>query len=105
SRTLRSQDCPGCILVSANVDEHVASLRAAPGKDICLFGGGTLFRHLLRAKLVDSVEVAVMPVLLGGGFPLLPAIETWTRLCLTGHRVYPTGIVRLEYDVTAQNGG
>jgi dihydrofolate reductase len=49
----------------------VAALRAEPGKDIWLFGGGMLFRSLLDAGLVDLVEVAVIPVLLGGGVPLV----------------------------------
>jgi dihydrofolate reductase len=44
-------------------------MRAEPGKDIWLFGGGLLFRSLLEARLVDTVEVGVMPVLLGGGVP------------------------------------
>jgi dihydrofolate reductase len=46
---------------------------------------------------VDSVEVAVIPVLLGGGLPLLPPAER-TKLRLVGHRVYDkTGTVSLEY--------
>jgi dihydrofolate reductase len=43
----------------------VAALRAAPGRDVWLFGGGSLFRSLLRAKQVDLVEVLLVPVLLG----------------------------------------
>ena len=38
-----------------------------------LFGGGALFRTLLDAGLVDTVEVAVIPVLLGGGIPITRA--------------------------------
>jgi dihydrofolate reductase len=30
-----------------------------------LFGGGSFFRSLLDLQVVDSVEVAVIPVLLG----------------------------------------
>ena len=51
----------------------VRELREQPGKDICLFGGGELFRSLLAAGLVDGVEVRIIPVLLGGGIPLLPS--------------------------------
>jgi dihydrofolate reductase len=50
----------------------VAGLRAQPGKGIWLFGGGSLFGSLLAAGLVDTVEVSVIPVLLGGGASLLP---------------------------------
>jgi hypothetical protein len=45
------------------------------------------------------VEVAVIPVLLGGGIPLLPPPATAAKLNLTGHKVYKTGIVLLEYAV------
>lgn len=54
----------------------------------------------LEARLVDSVEVAVIPVLLGGGVPLLPASAESARLRRTGHRLYPkSGIMVLEYAV------
>ena len=72
SRTLRQADCPG-VIVSDKPAETLASLKALPGKDIWLFGGGSLFRSLLELGLVDAVEVAVIPVLLGGGLSLLPS--------------------------------
>ena len=99
SRTLRQQDYPGVTIVAEGAEETVAALRAEPGKDIWLFGGGSLFRSLLDAGLVDTVEVAIMPVLLGEGIPLLPGPAKETKLKLTGHKVYRTGIVSLEYSV------
>lgn len=100
SRTLRQQDYPGVTIVTENVAETVTALRAEPGKDIWLFGGGLLFSSLLEAQLVDTVEVAVIPVLLGGGIPLLPSPAHTTKLQLIGHKVYEkTGTVSLEYAV------
>ena len=97
SRTLRQADCPG-VIVSDHPAETVAALKAAEGKDIWLFGGGALFRSLLELGLVDSVEVAVIPVLLGGGLPLLPSPASRSTLRLVNHRIYPkTGTVLLEY--------
>ena len=99
SHTLRQSDCPG-VTVSDNARETVAKLKAAPGKDIWLFGGGSLFSSLLGIGLVDAVEVAVIPVLLGGGIPMLPDAAKRAKLKLTKHRVYAkTGTVALEYDV------
>jgi dihydrofolate reductase len=98
SRTLRQRDHPEVTIV-ADAEETAAELRAQPGKDIWLFGGGLLFRSLLDAGLVDAVEVAVIPVLLGGGIPLLPPPARQAKLTLTGHKVYKTGIVSLEYAV------
>lgn len=99
SRTLRQQDCPGVTVVSENQKEVVESLRRKTGKDIWLFGGGELFRELRDAGLVDTVEVAIIPVLLGEGIPLLPSPARKATLKLTGHKVYKSGIVLLEYTI------
>ena len=99
SRTLRQSDYPKVTIVSERPEEALAALRAEPGKDIWLFGGGSLFGSLLDAGQVDTVEVAIIPVLLGGGLPMLPAPAGQAQLKLTGHRVYGTGIVSLEYEV------
>jgi dihydrofolate reductase len=100
SRTLRQRDYPKVTIVAEKAEGAVAALRAESGKDIWLFGGGLLFRSLLDAGLVDTVEVAVMPVLLGGGVPLFPPPAKVARLNLTGHKLYPkTGIILLEYAV------
>jgi dihydrofolate reductase len=97
SRTLQQCDFPDVTIVAGKEKETVAKLREKPGKDIWLFGGGLLFRSFLDLGLVDTVEVAVIPVLLGGGIPLLPAPAKKAKLKLTGHKVYGSGIVLLEY--------
>ncbi len=105
SRTLRQRDYPEVTMVAEKPEETLAALRAKPGKDIWLFGGGLLFRSLLEAGQVDTVEVAVIPVLLGGGIPLLPAPAAQAKLKLTSHRVYQkTGSVSLEYAVSGNPG-
>jgi dihydrofolate reductase len=99
SRTLRQQEFPDITLVGENLEEVLTRLRSKPGKDIWLFGGGALFRSLLDCQLVDTVEVAVMPVLLGGGIPLLPPPAREVKLRLVGSRAFKTGIMALEYAI------
>ena len=99
SRTMAPEDHPGITVVADRVEETLARLREGPGKDIWLFGGGSLFRSLLDARLVDTVEVAIIPVLLGGGTPLRPPPARQARLKLVGSRAYKTGIISLEYAV------
>ena len=100
SRTLRPADYPAVSVVSSDPAEIVRSLKARPGKDIWLFGGGELFRTLLEAGLVDTVEPAVVPVLLGDGIPMLPSPASRTKLSLSNYRLYPkSGIMLLEYTV------
>jgi dihydrofolate reductase len=102
SRTLRQDDHPGITIIGENVEASLVRLRNEPGKDIWLFGGGSLFRSLLDARLVDTVEVAVIPVLIGGGIPLLPPSTKRAKLRLVGSRAYEkTGIMALDYAVEA----
>jgi len=98
SRTLRAADYPGVQIIADDLPEAVRRLRKRPGKDIWLFGGTGLFHSLVELGEVDAVEVSVIPVLLGGGLPLLPTANRRTKLRLTGSKVYQkSGIVRLEY--------
>jgi dihydrofolate reductase len=100
SRSLRQEDHPGVTIISEHVQETLDDLRARPGKDIWLFGGGELFRSLLALGCVDTVEPAVIPVVLGGGRPFLPAPAVRRSLALTEQRIYKkSGIVLLKYNV------
>ena len=99
SRTLPAATHPGVRIVNDDPREVVAALKAKPGRDIWLYGGGELFRSLLAADLVDTVEPAVIPVLLGSGVPLLPAGAT-TKLVLADQKTLPaSGILALAYSV------
>ena len=104
SRTLPAASHPGVRIVRDDPREFVAALKARAGRDIWLFGGGALFRSLLDAGLVDSVEVAVMPVLIGAGVPLLPPGAD-AKLILSDTKVLPvSGIVMLSYAVSGGVG-
>ena len=99
SRTLPPAVHKGVRIVNDEAPGVVAALKAKPGRDIWLYGGGVLFRSLLDAGLVDTVEVAVVPVLLGAGVPLLPPGAA-TTLVLADHRVLPaTGMIALAYSL------
>lgn len=103
SNTLPAATHPGVRIVNDDPREAVAALKKKPGRDIWLFGGGQLFRTLLSAGLVDTVEVAVMPVLLGEGIPLLPPGGT-TTLELVDHKILPkSGIAVLAYSIPGRH--
>jgi dihydrofolate reductase len=51
------------------------AMDAAGGKDVRLGGGVATIRQYLRAALVDELHLALAPVLLGAGEPLLHGID------------------------------
>jgi dihydrofolate reductase len=101
SSTLEPAAHPDVEILSENVAVAVAALktRTSPnqgGKDIWLFGGGELFRFLLDAGLVDTVEVTIIPVLLGSGTPLLREGKRQS-LKLQESKTLPSGILVMKY--------
>jgi dihydrofolate reductase len=103
SRTLRAGERDGVTFVADAVPYIRRLKEASHTKPLWLWGGGELFRQLADAGLVDGIDVAIVPVLLGGGVPLLPAPGPTLSLQLRRHRVYAaTGTVFLEYDVARE---
>jgi dihydrofolate reductase len=99
SRTMRQEDHPQMTILSELTRDSIKALREQSSKDIWLFGGGNLFQQMLSIKEVDTVEVSVIPVLLGGGTQLLPPPAQQTKLNLTSHKAYSSGRMHLVYEV------
>ncbi|MBL6275944.1 dihydrofolate reductase family protein [Micromonospora fiedleri] len=77
--------------VTDGVASAVAQARAAAGgKDVAVSGGGTLFRQVLRAGLLDEFELHIAPVVLGTGMRLFDAdlaVDEFEAIELTPTRV------------------
>jgi dihydrofolate reductase len=98
SRTLPEGRREGVMFVHDGVT-HARALKQEDGKPVWLWGGGMLFGELAAAGLVDGVDVAILPILLGTGIPLRPPGGPRLPLQLRKHRLYPTtGTLFLEYD-------
>lgn len=100
SRSMKQEDHPDVTIASNHVEEMVSELKKSGPKDIWLFGGGELARCLLDAKLVDTVEVAIMPVLIGDGVKMISGTtaSTW-KLKLDEVEKLDSGIVMTKYSV------
>jgi len=53
-----------------------------------LWGGGNLCRELAVAGLLDGIDVAVIPVVLGNGLPMMATPGPQLSLKLRTHRLY-----------------
>jgi dihydrofolate reductase len=100
STTLDPSQHPDTTILSTGVADAVARLKRQPGKDIWLFGGGALFRTMLDAGLVDRVELAVSPILLGSGVPVLPPGQR-CPLRLVESTTSPSGMLNLTYEMAS----
>ena len=62
--------------VTGGVGEaHALARAAAADRDVAVAGGASVGQQLLRAGLVDVLQVHIAPVLLGGGVPLFADVD------------------------------
>ena len=54
---------------------EVAALKEQPGRDIMVFGSGSIASLLTEHDLVDEYQLIVNPILLGGGQSLMRGVS------------------------------
>lgn len=101
SRTRPPGKRGGAEYVNRSPGEFVRELKALPGKDIWLMGGGELAREFFKEDLADRMDLAIMPVLLGEGTPLFPQGFPQRNFTLVSHHAHPSGIIRAIYQRAA----
>ncbi|WP_106766250.1 dihydrofolate reductase family protein [Paenibacillus faecalis] len=96
----RSQQSPQphVIYTDEDIETLIPKLKQASEGDIWLVGGGQLVSAFLEAKLLDELQIAVIPKVLGEGIPLFPRGTVPSTFQLT--QVERIGqIVSLSYKV------
>lgn len=96
SGTLVAANCwPNTELINGNVAHEVAALKLQPGKNIIVYGSGTLVDALAKMGLVDEYRLWLHPVIIGVGRPLFSKMQA--NLMFTGMQVFDTGVVLMCY--------
>jgi len=87
----------GAVLISEDIESKVKTIKNEKGKDIWLFGGGSLTTTLMNLNLVDEIWLAIHPIVLGGGKPLFKDLIKRFELKLLDSKVYDTGLLFVKY--------
>jgi dihydrofolate reductase len=84
-------------VVTGDAIAEITRLKDGDGAPMRI-GGATLAGAAVRAGLVDEYAIVTHPVLLGGGAPLVTALERWVPLTLVETRTFPGGTVLTRYE-------
>jgi dihydrofolate reductase len=77
---------------------EIETMKSQPGKDMIIFGSGSIVSQLAQHGLIDEYQFVVCPILLGSGRPLLlSGVSKNARLELVEAKPYPSGDVLLRY--------
>jgi dihydrofolate reductase len=85
-------------LYAGDLKELAEKVRSETDKDIYIWGGGNLITQFIDLDLIDELDMAVLPVLLGDGVPLFGRLSKLKKLKLTECTKFAkSGIVILQY--------
>ena len=99
--TTKTNDNSNAIFINANIKERVTEIQQQPGKDIWLYGGGSLITTFINLDLVDVYRLAVHPVILGSGKRLFNDIKERVKLKLIDSKGSKSGVILLSYSVSS----
>ncbi|KAH7374430.1 bifunctional deaminase-reductase domain-containing protein [Plectosphaerella cucumerina] len=102
SGTMAQDRHPDVEVVTKGYLDRLAEKRARPGgKDVWLMGGGRLAQECLDAGLLDTIEAAIMPVVIGDGVRMvLPSTSaTGSKLVVENIERLSSGIIMTNYKV------
>ena len=76
---------------------EIEAMKQERGKDIIIFGSGSIVAQLTFHGLIDEYQFVVSPSLLGSGQPLIGGAQAPTSLQLLEATAYRSGNVLLRY--------
>ncbi len=97
SKSLKSADWKNTSIVNEIELESIMQMKNEPGKDMVVYGSGSVLATLCEMGLVDEHYIFVNPVILGGGKPLFAPGGRRQRMRLLDTRTFSSGVVLLHY--------
>ena len=85
-------------IVSGDVAQKLAAIKALDGGDITMSGSATTVRWLLREGILDELNLLLHPIVVGDGLArLFPADEPSIPLKLLSSQTLKSGVLNLSY--------
>jgi len=99
STTLKKADWQNTEVAQELTKEGIIEMKQRPGKNMMIFGSGTLVEQLTKLGLIDEYQLMMNPVVLGKGKPLFNNITDRLNLTLVQTRMFKSGLVLLQYQL------
>ncbi len=96
SKTLEKVEWNNSRLAKNDVVEEISQLKKENGRDIVIFGSGTVVSVLAEAGLIDEYRLIINPVALGKGKSLFAGAHEF-KLKLLDTKQFRSGNVLLKY--------
>jgi dihydrofolate reductase len=101
SRTLTKASWNNTKLVKDDPASAVRKMKKEPGKDMLIFGSGTIISQLAQAGLIDEYQIVLNPTVLGAGRTMFEGVKEPLSMKRTKTRAFKNGNMLLYYEPTA----
>ena len=98
SNTLTESPWENTVVAGGDLSETVNRLKAQPGGDMIVYGGGTLVSGLIARSLIDELHLFVNPTAIGAGMPVFADLSAYQRLRLVAAQPFDCGITALHFE-------
>ncbi|MFX0577268.1 dihydrofolate reductase family protein [Nocardia nepalensis] len=95
SNSLTESPWENTVVAGGNLAENINRLKAEPGADIIVYGGGTLVSNLIAEDLIDDLHLFVNPAAIGAGLPVFGSGTK--RFDLVSATAFECGVTELHY--------
>jgi len=102
SRTLKKTDWKNTKLIMELNKEEILDLKKQPGKDMVIYGSGSLVSALAQWGLIDDYRIFVNPVVLGNGKHMFKGLKERLELALLRTKTFQCGVVLLHYKLKSK---
>jgi dihydrofolate reductase len=99
SQTLENSEWANTILAKGEIVDEINSLKNQTGNDIMVYGGDSFVSSLMKNDLIDKYYLAVNPVDIDSGLPILNELDSKQNITLVKSKTFDCGmIVLLQYE-------
>ena len=99
SKSLKKAEWNNSVLMKEINVAEINKLKQGSGKDIVIFGSGSIVSQFTKLKLIDEYQFLINPVFLGNGKTLFKSEEAKTKLKLYDTKKFENGNIMLHYEM------
>jgi len=97
SQTLKDASWSNTRLVKTDPAQEIRKLKSEDGPGMAVLGSGTIVAQLAQARLIDELQLVVVPIAIGAGRTLFDGITERLRFKLIPSRAFKNGNVVNTY--------
>lgn len=97
SKTLQRTEWNNSSLAQQHIKKEILKLKRQPGKDMIIYGSGSIVSALRKWNLIDEYALWVHPVILGKGRSLFKGSSDNHKLKLVYIKGFSSGVILLDY--------